>query len=63
MRSALIHDGRPKFRSEIVGQLVKLRVAIDLDRFAGGIAHDVAVMAPRQMVIQFGLRLGVEHAV
>lgn len=63
MGGTLGHDGRTKFRSENVGQLVKLRVAINLDSLAGGIAYDVAVMAPRQMIIQFGLRLGVEHAV
>ena len=55
MGGTLGHDGRTKFRSENVGQLVKLRVAINLDSLAGGIAYDVAVMAPRQMIIQFGL--------
>jgi hypothetical protein len=63
VRGTLGHDGGTKFRSEIVGQLIKLRVAIDLDGFASGIAHNVAVVAPRQMVIQFGLRLGVEYTV
>jgi hypothetical protein len=59
----LAHDGRAKPRTQIVGQLVKFRVAIDFDSLASGIADHIAVVTPRQVIVEFGLGPGVEHAI
>jgi len=57
------HDGRPQPCTQIVGQLVELRVAVDFDGLASGIADDVAVVAPRQMIVEFGLGPSVQRAI
>jgi hypothetical protein len=59
----LRHDGRAEATPEVIGQLVELRVPIDLDRFAGGIADDVAVVAPSQMIFQFRLGALIDSAI
>jgi hypothetical protein len=60
---ALGHDGRPKPCAQIVGEFVEFRITVDFDGLASGIADDIAVVAPRQMIVQFGLGPGVQHAV
>ena len=63
MRRTLAHNGGTKPGPKVVWQLIEFRVTVDFDGFASGIADDVAVMAPRQMVIEFGLGPGVQRAV
>ena len=63
MCHALSHDGRPEPRSQIVGQFIKVRATVDFDGFAGGVTNHVAVVAPRQMIVEFGLGPGVQHAI
>lgn len=60
---AFRHDGCLKPAAKIVGKFVELGVAIDLDGLAGGVADDVAVVAPGQMIFQFGLCPVVEGPV
>jgi hypothetical protein len=60
---ALGHDGAAKSCAEVIGEFIKLRVAVDLDRFLGGVADYVAVVAPREVIFEFGLGTGVEDAV
>src|SRR5271166_6081185 len=51
---ALAHDGRLEASPKIVGQLVQFLVAVDLDRLARRVADHVAVVAPREMIIELG---------
>jgi hypothetical protein len=44
------HDGGAETAAEIVGQFVELGVAIDFDGFLGGVANDIAIVAPGEMV-------------
>jgi hypothetical protein len=60
---ALRHDRRAKPRAEIIGKFVKLGVAINLDGLFGRIADYVAVVAPSQVVFEFGLGPIIEGAV
>jgi hypothetical protein len=60
---ALSHDGGTQPRAKIVGQFVKLGVAVNLDGLLGGIANHVAVVAPGEMVLQLGFCGFVEDAV
>jgi hypothetical protein len=46
-------DGRAQPSPQIVWQFEQLGVTIDLDGSLGGVANDVAVMAPLQMIFQF----------
>src|SRR5271157_5300451 len=57
------HDGRPEPHAQIVGQLVELRIAVNFDGFPSRIADDVAVVAPRQVIVQFGPGPGVQGAI
>ncbi len=50
---ALAEYGRFQPGAESVRQGKKLRIAINLDGLLGGVANDVAVMAPVQMIFQF----------
>jgi hypothetical protein len=52
---ALGDNGRLNSGTEFVRKFVKVRVAIDLDGALGGIANDIAVMAPLQMFLELGL--------
>ena len=53
MGLAFGHNGAAQAVAEIVGKFVELRVAVDLDGLLSGVADNVAVMAPSQMVFQF----------
>jgi len=61
--AAFRHNGIVETVSEAFWKLVKLIIAVDFDGFASGIADDVAVVAPCQMIVQFGLGPGVQHAI
>jgi hypothetical protein len=60
---ALADDCGTQAIAEVVGQFVELGVAVNLDGFLGGIADHVAVVAPSQVVFQFGLGPVVDDAV
>jgi hypothetical protein len=60
---ALGHDGGTKTAAEVFREFVQLGIAINLDGLLGGIADHIAVMAPRKMIFQFGLRAVVDDAV
>jgi hypothetical protein len=60
---ALGHDGGTEASAEVFGQLVELGVAVDLDGLLGGVADDVAVVAPGKMVLQLNFGFLVEDAV
>jgi hypothetical protein len=60
---ALGHDGGAEAAAEVVGQFVKLRVAVDFDGFLGGIANHIAVVAPGEVVLQLDFCRFVENAV
>jgi hypothetical protein len=60
---ALRNDGGAKTSAEVVREFVKLGVAIDLDGFLGGIADHVAVVAPRQVILEFRFGTVVEDIV
>jgi hypothetical protein len=40
-----------------------LRIAVDLDGFFGGVANHVTVVAPSQVVFQFGFSARVNDAI
>src|SRR4051812_10679227 len=61
--TALAHDGRSQSAAEIIGQLVEMRVSIDLDGFLGGVTDDVTVVAPLEVILQLRLRLGIDGIV
>jgi len=63
VRCALAHDRGLKASAEIVGQLVKLLVAIDLDGLASRVADHVAVVTPSQMILELGFGFRVDDAV
>jgi hypothetical protein len=60
---ALGHDGGTKAGSEVVGKFVKLGAAVNLNGSLGCIANDVAVVAPKQVLVQFFLGAIVDHTV
>ena len=60
---ALGNDRGSEAGSKIVRKFVELRVAVDLDGLLGGVADNVAVMAPSQMFFEFSLCGGVNDAV
>src|SRR5271165_2268399 len=53
----------PQAGAQIVRKFVKLGVAVNLYGHLGGIADDIAVVAPLEMVFQFRLGLSVHRAV
>ena len=63
MPLAFGYNGRPEPGSEVFGKFVQLGIAVNLDGLLGGVADNVAVMAPSQMFFEFSLRGGVNHAV
>lgn len=63
MPGALVHNGRLEASTKIVGQLIELLVAIDLDGLAGRVADHVAVVAPGEMFIELGFGLRIDYAV
>src|ERR1017187_7382299 len=60
---AFADDGCTQASAEVVRQLVEMGFPVDLDGHLGGVANDVAVVAPLKMVFQFGLGLGVHRLV
>jgi hypothetical protein len=60
---ALGDDGRLNSGPEFVGKFVKVGVAINLDGALGGIANDVAVVAPLQMFLELCLGCRVHGVV
>jgi hypothetical protein len=54
-RLAFGYDRGPEAIPQVIGEFVELGVAVNLNGFLGCIADDVAVMAPRKMIFQFGL--------
>src|ERR1700740_2284766 len=60
---AFRHDCGAKSRPQIVGEFIKLGVAINLNGLLGGIAYYVAVVAPSQVIFELGLRPVIEGAV
>ena len=63
MLQALRHDRGTQAAAEVFGQFVELRVAVNLDGFLRGIANNVAVVAPGEMIFQLDLCFFVEDAV
>ena len=57
------NNGGSQPASEVIGKFVELRVTVNFDGFLGGIANDVAVVAPGKMVFQFRLGAVVNNAV
>src|SRR4029077_613793 len=57
------HNGRTKSAAQIVGQFVKFGVAVDLDGLFGGVTYYIAVVAPSQVVFEFGLGAIIQSAV
>jgi hypothetical protein len=57
------HDGGTEPRAEVFGQFVELGVAIDLNRLLRRVTNNVAVVAPREMILQLDFRSLVEDAV
>src|SRR6202162_285198 len=57
------HNGGTEPGTQVFGQFVELRVAIDFDGFLRGVAHHVAVVAPGKMILQLDLGRFVEHPV
>jgi hypothetical protein len=62
-RLAFLNNGGPKFGSEVFRKGVKLGIAINFDGLLGGIADDVAVVAPGKVLVELGLCRGVNDAV
>src|SRR5215471_3794978 len=60
---ALRHNCGTKSAAEVFRKFVELRIAVDLDGLLGCVANNVAVVAPRQMILQIGLCFFVENAV
>jgi len=55
MGRTFAHDRCPQARAQVVGQFVELGVAVNFDGFTSGVADHIAVMAPCQMIVEFGL--------
>ena len=45
------HNGLVEAGSEVFRELVNLVIAVDFDGFFGGVHHDVAFVAPMQMLV------------
>jgi hypothetical protein len=56
---ALRHDRGTETSPEIVRKFVKFGVPINLNGPLGGVANDVAVMAPLKMIFKLGFCPGV----
>jgi hypothetical protein len=56
---ALRHDCGTKTGPEVVRKFVEFGVPINLNGPLGGVANDVAVMAPLKMIFKLGLCPGV----
>jgi hypothetical protein len=60
---ALAYDGAAEAAAKIFWQVVKLGITINLDGHLSGAEDHEAVVAPMQVLIQFGAGRGVNHAV
>jgi hypothetical protein len=60
---ALADNGGPEPGSKVLGEFVQLGIAVDLDGLLGGVANNVAVVAPSQVLFEFGFCGGVDDAV
>ena len=60
---ALGHDRCPEASAEVVRQFVYLRIAINLDCAFSGVADDVAVVAPLEMIFELGFGPGVHRLI
>jgi len=56
-------DGRPELGFEVFGEFVELGIAIDLYGLLGRIADNIAVVAPSQVLFEFGFGAGVNDPV
>jgi hypothetical protein len=63
VRLALGHDSGAQPVTQIVGQFVQLGIAVNFNGFLGGIANDIAVVAPSQVILQFSFGAVVEDTV
>jgi hypothetical protein len=63
MRFASAGDGRSELSLKIFREFVKLGITVDFDGLFGGIADYIAVVAPSQVLVQFSLCAGVNHAI
>jgi hypothetical protein len=61
--AALAHDGLVEAVAEGFGEFVNLVIAVDLDGLLGGVHDHVASVAPMEMLVQFGLQVGIDVAV
>ena len=61
--AAFRHNGVVKAASEAFRKLIKLVIAVDFDRFLGGVHHDVAFVAPMEMLIQLDFEVLADLAV
>src|SRR5579864_8817058 len=60
---ALGNDGGAEACSKVVGKFVQDGIAVNFDGLLGGVADNVAVVAPSQVVFQFGPHSFVEVVV
>src|SRR5579863_3219077 len=60
---ALGHDGGAEAGAEVVRKFVGKRIAVDLDGLLGCVANHIAVVAPGEMILQFGFCVLIEDAV
>jgi hypothetical protein len=61
--TALVHDGRSETCSEVIRKFVKVGITVDFDGLLGGVADDIAVVAPLEVILQLRLRLGIDGIV
>jgi hypothetical protein len=54
---------RSELGLEVFWQFVELGIAVDFDSLLGGVADHIAVVAPSQVLVKFGLCAGVDHAI
>lgn len=55
LRAAFGDYGSAQASTKIFGQLVKLRITVDLNGLLRGVTDHVAIVAPGKMVVQLGL--------
>jgi hypothetical protein len=63
LAGALAHDGRVQARAEIIGKFVEFGVAVDFDGVFGGGDHNVAFVAPGEVLFKFGAGALVNDAI
>src|SRR5208283_3585492 len=60
---ALGHNRQAQAPAQIVREFIQVGIAINLDGHLGGVADDVAVVAPLEMIFQFRPGLSIHRAV